>query len=152
MKIKSASKNSTYRTFYKDAYLRSGRSIWFNAWNENGDSIYENQLITAEIPNIGIYYYDFTTPNIDSYVLIIATDNQDPQGTVLKIGNPIERTFYLRGDLAEGVTTTFEIYDQSSNILATGVMESIVSGFYTTVVDGLSKPWFLQINELVDVG
>lgn len=151
MKVKEVNKNINQRVFYKDAYLRSGRTILFSAWKENGEQVYLNQPADSEIPNSGMYYYDFITPNFDSYVLVIATDGQDPQGSALKVGNPQDLAFYLRGDLAENLTTNFEIYDISSNILSSGTMENVSNGFYKTSVQGLAKPWFLEVNELVDV-
>jgi hypothetical protein len=150
MKVKETSKNINQRIFYKDAYLRSGRTILYSAWRETGEQVYINQPADNEIPNSGMYYYDFTTPNIDCYVLIIATDGQDAQGSVLKVGSPQNFAFYLRGDLAENLTINFEIYDQSSNVLSSGTMENVSSGFYKTSVQGLAEPWFLEVNELVE--
>ena len=150
--VKEVQIDQATRIFYKDASLRFDRTVLFSAWNENGVPYFIDQESTARIPNAGVYYYDFTTPSNPSYMLVLATDGNDPQGSILKVGSPPGKAFYLRGDLAENITTAFEIYDTSSNVLASGTMESVASGFYSTSTDGLSQPWFLEVNELVGVG
>jgi hypothetical protein len=152
MNVKSVSKNAPQRVFYKDAYLRTNRTVRFSAWSEFGSSLFLDVNYSVQIPNSGVYYYDFTTPNINGYVLIIATDGSDPQGSILRVGSPSEElAFYLRGDLAENITTNYEIFDINSAVIASGTMENVSSGFYKVNVDGLIKPWFLEVNETVVV-
>ena len=138
-------KNSNCRIFYKDARLRSGRNIVFNIWDDNGSIFLSNQS-GVQIDNSGVYYCDFVSPNVDSYLLATGTDFQDPQGMVLKIGNPAEKFFYLRGDLQENVNVTYEIYDTLAVVLNSGVMNNIVSWFYSVIVEGIPKPWFVEIE------
>lgn len=152
MKVKSVPKNSNQRIFYKDAYLRTNRSVIFSAWNEFGVSLFLNANYLNQISNYGVYYYDFVTPNTDSYVISLGTDGEDPQGLILKVGNPLDDlAFYLRGDLAENISTTYEIFNEASSVISSGTMENVASGFYKVNVTGLVKPWFLEVNESLDV-
>jgi hypothetical protein len=153
MSIIEASKNETITIYYKDATLRSNRDVFFSAWDQNGTVIFTDQPADGEIPDSGVYHYDITTPNTDSYMLVLATDNEDPEGLTIKVGSPtIERGFYLRGDLKEEVQMLYEIYDTSSTILDEGTLNNVANGFYSTgPTQSLAEPFFLQINESVDV-
>ena len=152
MKIKFTAKNADYSVFYKEEALRTSEDIRFSIWNQSGNNLFLNQPATQGIINTGVYYFDFTTPSVDSYLLILCTDGVQPKGTILQVGTPaIEQSFYLRGDLDDTQTVTYEIYDTASTTLDSGTMSSVVSGFYSVNVSALAKPWFLRVVELVHV-
>ncbi len=152
MRIEFTTTDADYRVFYKEDALRPGEAIKFSIWNQGGSNLFLNQPATQEIINTGVYYFDFTTPSVDSYLLILSTDGVQPKGTVLQVGTPaIEQSFYLRGDLDNTQTVTYEIYDAASTTLDSGTMSSVVSGFYSVNVGALTKPWFLRVVELVHV-
>jgi len=152
MEIEFTTKNADYRIFYKEEALRVSEDIRFSIWNQSGNNLFDNVPATQEIFGSGVYYFDFTTPNTDSYLLILSTDGVQPKGTILQVGTPaIEQSFYLRGDLDSTQIITYEIYDESSTTLDSGTLTSVVNGFYSVNVTGLLKPWFLRIVELVHV-
>jgi hypothetical protein len=146
IKIKSINKDANHRIFYKDALLRQNRHVTFTAWNEDGETVFSNES-AFNIFDSGSYYYNFTTPNIDSYLLIIGSDGSDPQGISLKIGEPSNQlVFYLHSNLTEDLIINYEIYDENSNILDEDIMTNIAGGFYYINVNELAEPWFLRVN------
>lgn len=150
MQVYSYDKNTPQRLFYKDAKLKKGMNVTFTVWNDSGEIVFENQT-ASQIPNAGVYYYDFVTPNEDTYLVALGTEGSDPQGVVLKIGSPtVEKAFYLHGELKENLSVPYEVFDINSNVLSSGEMVNIVSGFYSTNVTGLNKPWFFEANTKID--
>lgn len=153
MEINVIPQNSDFRFFYKHPTLGTNADIDFSIWDSNGNIIVTADPPTLEILNTGVYYYDVTTPSTDGYWMLLGTEGSNPKGTILKIGAPSSKlAFYLRGDLTNAAQTDYEIFDISNNLLQSGQMTPLVSGFYSVVVsDAIPEPWFLNIIQLVDV-
>jgi hypothetical protein len=89
-------KNNVIKIYYKTDNLLSGQTVVFNIWDENGTPLVINQTAT-EIPGKGVYYIDYTTPNVDNYLLIKGNRSGgiDPRPIVLMNGEPSPRIFYV---------------------------------------------------------
>ena len=143
--MKYVSQGQSLRLFYKTDKLTTGQSVTFNIWNNSGTKLYDEE-VASEISTECVYYFDLIDPSSNLYLLVIgANDGADPEAQVVKVGNPLEKAFYVHGAFSTGQTVAYEIYDTSANILSTGNLAEIVAGFYAVGVDGLSEPWFLQI-------
>ena len=149
--MRCVSVDSNLRLFYKTNNLESGQNVIFNIWDQNGSIIKSNESAT-EIGTEGVYYYDFVTPILDCYLLIVGSNNgnfKEPE--IIKSGNPSEKSFYVQGSLRSGKIIGYQIYDESNVILASGPLNDIVSGFYSADVTGLSEPWFFEVVPLVSI-
>ncbi len=144
--------NANFRIFYKEETLSADENITFSVWKDDGTNLHLSQPATQEIPNSGVYYYDFTTPSTTTYLLILATDGNKPKGTVLQVGSPTtEKSFYLDGNLNEDVSHAYIIFDYLSVELDSGTLDNVAGGFYSVDVGGLVKPFFVSVNQLMGV-
>jgi|APSaa5957512535_1039671.scaffolds.fasta_scaffold145599_1 hypothetical protein len=147
--MRCESTNSALRIFYAADNLITGLSVTFNIWNDSGVPLNSNQPALSEVGSEGIYYLDITTPSTDQHLLIIGSNSGvAPKAEIVKIGSPNSKAFYVHGSFTENITIGFDIYDSSNSIVSTGVLDEIVSGFYSTDTQGFSEPWFFEVFPL----
>lgn len=152
MRKEQAQVSSIFRIFYKEEILRKGESVFFSIWDQDGTNLFLNEPSTNEIPNSGVYYFEFITPATPTYLVVLANDNDKPQGIVLQVGEPsVKKSFYLEGNLQAGASIAYQIYDISSIVLQAGTMTNVAGGFYSVNVEGLLNPFFVEVNQLVGV-
>lgn len=149
--MKCVDLNQTLRLFYKADKVASGQNVLFNIWDDSGNSLVSN-AVGLEIGSEGVYYYEYTTPGTDLYLLVLSTNNGiSPKPDILKVGNPSEKVFYVQGGFKTGKLIGYEIYGDDGVTQQSGILTDIVSGFYSADSSGLTPPWFFQVYPYVSV-
>lgn len=149
--------NTTIRLFYTAQGLATGQSVVFNLWDDDGTQVVTSAAADGEVLSEGLYYYDYTTPSSDTYVVgfgSLASGNSTATigPFVLKVGNPTpQKMFYF--DILATATPTYRVYDISGVDQQTGALTAIGStGFYSADVTVTSKQqYFFEVadNNLV---
>lgn len=143
--MRQVSSNEAIKIYYKADDLASGLGVSFNVWDEDGVQTI-NGVQATEIGTDGVYYIEYTAPNTAGYILVIGSDDTLPKAQVIQIGNPSEKkAFYVHGYFKEDQELDYEIYDANGDTIVSGELTSIVAGFYSTSVEGLTPPWFFEV-------
>ena len=151
--MRCVSKNDSIRIYYKADALSPSVSVVFNIWNDSATQLETNTPATTEISSEGVYYLNFTTPNSDVYLLIKGSLSDDSKATpsVFKVGSPsTEKVFYVDNEFVAGKTIPYVIYDSNPTTLSSGNLTNITNGFYSVDVTALTKPWFFEVNPLIE--
>src|ERR1035437_6299261 len=142
-------KNAQTKIYYKSDDLVTGQSVVFSVWDVLGNTYLSNAPATAEISNLGIYYIDFTTPDIDTYLLVTASyaNSSHPKSLVIAIGFPTDVTvFYADPTKLMAATLPFSIFDMFGVIWISGDLLNFGHGFYGTNVNSLKDgTYFLRV-------
>lgn len=149
--MKCVDVSQTLRLFYKANQVASGQNVLFNIWDDSGNLLVSSAVGT-EIGTEGVYYYEYTTPATDLYLLILASNaGNSPKPDILKVGTPSEKVFYVQGGFKSGREIGYDIYGDDGVTQQTGLLTDIVAGFYSANATGLTEPWFFQVYPYVSV-
>lgn len=150
--MKCVAKNTAINIYYQANNLETGLDVVFNIWNDSGDVLAFQESANSEIDTCGVYYYDFTTPNEDAYLLVKCSISGGgyPQSYVIKVGSPaVEKTFYASNNFETGLSIPYEIFNSDNNVLDSGNLTEALQGFYYADVSAISKPWFFEVHPLI---
>lgn len=146
--MKTVSPLESFNAFYKEGSLATGDSVTFSVWKQDGTQLVNNQPAQVEIPNTGVYYYNITAPNENTYLLIYATDGEKPSVQVVQVGLPSSRVWYWGGSNVGGDTVPYHAFDYSSQF-ESGSMADLSNGFYYVDSSAWSLPWFVNIDDII---
>jgi len=139
--ILTVAKNDTIRIIYKSDRLVSGLDVRFTLLKLDGTVVANDVSADSEITARGVYYYDFTTPNEDTYVVGTgyiansATNTTEP--IVFKIGNANPQTLFHFGQ--SDSAPAYRIYDLNGDTIVSDTLTSVAGTdfWYTTYTPAL---------------
>lgn len=141
-------KQQLTRIYYKSHSLETGKTIVFKIWDYSGGQLF-NSNATGEIGTKGVYYFDFESPNYDTYLLVKVglLNGTYVRPIVIRCGQPAERLFYVDDNFSTGRNIAYEIYNFSGTIIKNGSLEENIEGFYNVLVnDLLEDTYFFKIS------
>lgn len=153
--VQNLAKNETLRVYYKASGLVSGLDVRFDFLRLSGSPIVLNNPADAEIPGRGIYYYDFTAPNEDIYVIGSAyvDDYIDLEPIIFKIGEPAQKCLFYYTEKNIVGQLTYRIYNTNGTTVQEGNLEQISStNFWYAVFETPSEPsidnnYFFEVDD-----
>ena len=117
--------NETFPIYYKMDDLLTGQSVVYDIWGDTGIIYANNTPATSEIGTHGVYYLDFTSPAVNTYLLVkVGLANGTYQRSlIIQCGDPVvSKLFYVDERFRSGMSISYEIYDLIGNIVQNGTM------------------------------
>lgn len=133
--IRSLNKNESIRIFYRSSSSTLNLDVRFNFLRLSGVSIFGEQLADGEVPNKGIYYYDFTAPNEDVYLVGLSYigNKIDVEPIVFKVGNPFPQALFYYTEKEFSSPPSYRVYDTYGSEEQIGILASVPeTGFWYT--------------------
>lgn len=132
MAIQNLAKNQTIRVYYRSSAQQDGLNVRFDFFNVSGLYSAQNAPYDGFVAGKGVYYYDFTAPNQDTYVLGIAylNDKQDVEPIVFKVGQPTQQLlfYYTEKTIVGGLD--YRVYDEQGVILQEGQLSQVSDTYF----------------------
>ncbi len=142
--------NETFPIYYKTDDLLTNQSVIYDVWGDTGIAYTSNTPATGEIGIHGVYYLDFTSPAVNTYLLCkVGLANKTFQRSIIiQCGDPVvPKVFYVDERFRPGLSISYEIYDLIGGIVQSGDMIDAFNGFYSAGVSGLTNgTYFLKID------
>jgi hypothetical protein len=143
--MRQVSISESFKIYYKADDLETGLDVSFRIWNDEGTQLSAGSS-GQEIGTDGVYYVEYVAPGTPGYLLVIGSDGSVPKPEIIRVGTPATpKAFYVHGYFKENQTLDYDIYDANGDSVKSGQLTSIVAGFYSTGVFGLTPPWFFQV-------
>ena len=147
--MNSVGKSNLIKIYYKADDLETGLSIVYNIWDDQGNTLATNTPATAEVGTRGIYYLEFTTPSSDVYVFVKAglSNNTKNVPIILRVGSPVvQKLFFVDPAFVASKVISYQIFDISVIVAASGNLTDENNGFYSTDVSSLSNgTYFFEV-------
>ncbi len=146
--VQNIAKNSTIRVYYKSSSLETGLDVRFDFYKLSGQPISINQPADYEVPGKGVYYYDFTSPNENTYVVgkAYVAGYTDVEPIVFKVGEPSQKVLFYYTEKTILRPLTYRVYNTLGDNVQEGELTGIGStSFYYTVFTPPPTP-FLQTD------
>ena len=142
--------NETFPIYYKTDDLLTGQSVVYDIWGDTGIIYANNTPATSEIGTHGVYYLDFTSPAVNTYLLVkVGLANGTYQRSlIIQCGDPVvSKLFYVDERFRSGMSISYEIYDLIGTIVQSGTMIDSSNGFYSIGVGALGNgTYFLKVD------
>jgi hypothetical protein len=147
--IQNLSKNETIRIYYKSEDFVPGLDVRFDFYRLSGVAIAENQPADGEIPDRGVYYYDFTAPNEDIYIVgqAHAPDDEAQEPIVFKVGNPLSQTLFYYTEKDDD-SISYRIYDSLGVNQQSGILTNVPNTFFRyTTFSSDEDNYFFEVDD-----